>query len=119
MKRVLLIGGLAAVLAAGCSPTRRCEKPQPYQSAETAPVPEAVDGITVPESPSALRIPPPAKNPVAYGTQRKDAKDPDKLVYECLDTPPRLRLQTAPAAEPAKPAADAAKPAAEAKRAGK
>lgn len=94
MRHVMILGGLAvAVLLAGCSNTRRCETEQKYQTAKTAPVPASIEGMSVPDSPSALRIPsPPAQN-VPFGQERVD-KAKGKTVYECLDTPPRLKVAT-------------------------
>lgn len=94
----LLIGG---ALLAGCSNTRRCEGEQPYQRAETLPAPAAVPGLTIPDSPSALRIPPPPPGAVPYGRKVEDGKSGTR--YECLDTPPRLPPEPAPAPAPAKP----------------
>jgi hypothetical protein len=111
--RLLITGCLVlGVALAGCSATRRCEGEQPYQKAETLPTPGAIPGLTVPDSPSSLRIPPPPAEPVPYGRKVVDA-DGHGTRYECLDMPPRM---AAPPPEPA-PAADAkgaaAKPAAQ------
>jgi hypothetical protein len=86
----------AAALLSACSNTRRCEAQQSYQKAETLATPGAVQGLTVPESPSALRIPPPPANTVAFGQKVADPKDPGKTKYECLDMPPRFVAGAAP-----------------------
>ncbi|WP_028081330.1 hypothetical protein [Solimonas soli] len=81
----------AALLIGACSNTRRCDATLPYQKAETLPPPAAVPGLTVPDSPSALRIPPPPASDVPFGQRVAEAQDRrDTARYECLDTPPRL-----------------------------
>jgi len=80
----------AALLLGACSNTRRCEATLPYQSAQTLPPPDAVPGLTVPESPSALRIPPAPASEVPFGQPVGEVRDGRDARYECLDTPPRL-----------------------------
>src|SRR3546814_12369631 len=65
---------VGSALLAGCSNTRRCEGEQPYQRAETLPTPGQIPGLTVPESPSALRIPAAPDQPLAYGQKVADKK---------------------------------------------
>jgi hypothetical protein len=71
---------------------------QEYQRAAIAPDLQPVEGLSLPESPSALRLPPaPAKN-VPFGTEGPEGEG------VCLDKPPRM---AAPASSPA-PATPAA-----------
>jgi uncharacterized lipoprotein len=91
---LLLVAGLAA-----CGSNRHCQGEFPYQKAQTLPPPAAVEGLSWPESPSALKIPPAPETTVPYATTVPDGKNPKKSQTECLDTPPRL---PAPAPEPAK-----------------
>lgn len=107
--RVLIAGVLlGSALLAGCSTNRRCEGEQPYQSAETLPTPGQIPGLTVPESPSALRIPAAPAQPVPYGKKVADKKKGDSTHYECLDVPPRMVAPPEPpaASEPESKAAD-------------
>jgi hypothetical protein len=106
MRLVIASCLVAGVALAGCSNTRRCEGEQSYQRAETLPTPGAIAGLTVPDSPSSLHIPPPPAQPVPYGRKVADA-DGHGTHYECLDVPPRM---AAPPPEP--PSAGNAKPAA-------
>ncbi|MGH8444703.1 MAG: hypothetical protein ACREVL_05515 [Solimonas sp.] len=103
MRLIVIAAVSATALLTACSSTRRCESEQPYQKAETLQTPGAVPGLTVPESPSALRIPPAPANSVAFGQKVDDPKEPGKTKYECLDMPPRLSLppEPPPAATPA------------------
>lgn len=93
---------MATALLAACSNTRRCESEQAYQKAETLATPGAVPGLTVPESPSALRIPPAPASSEPFGKKVRDPADPDSTRYECLDMPPRLAGEAAPAKGDAK-----------------
>lgn len=81
---------VGSALLAGCSSNRRCEGEQPYQSAETLPTPGQIPGLTIPESPSALRIPAAPVQPEPYGKKVADPKKGGSTHYECLDVPPRM-----------------------------
>ncbi len=87
----------ATALSACASGSRRCSKPQSYAEEQTLATPAAVPGLTIPDSPSALRIPPPPAQAVAFGEKVDDPQNPGKKTYECLDQPPPLRAQTDPA----------------------
>jgi uncharacterized lipoprotein len=89
----ILMMALMALLLAACSATRHCERAQPYQSAETLPPLEPVDGIEPPRSASALRIPPPPPTAVPFAMKEPDPERPDRMVTRCLDVPPRLPAQ--------------------------
>lgn len=97
MRLIIASVFVAGALLAGCSNTRRCEGEQPYQSAETLPTPGQIPGLTVPESPSALRIPAAPAQPVPYGKKVADKKS-DGTHFECLDVPPRMVVPPEPPA---------------------
>lgn len=69
---------VAVVLISGCAARTRCAGDAEYQQAVTLSPPAGVDGLKMPESASALRIPPPppAAAPLPEG--------------QCLETPPRM-----------------------------
>ena len=91
---------LAALLAvAGCSTTSYCEGEHDYQTAPSIPPLRSTEGVKLPESASALRIPPPPPNNVPYAEPYKDEDGDD--AFRCLDKPPPM---PAIAAEPAKAA---------------
>lgn len=91
-----------ALALGGCAASSYCEGVQPYQRARSVPAVQPVDGLRVPPSESALRIPPEPANSVAYGEILKDEDGDD--VVRCLDKPPELpELPPEPAA-PAAPA---------------
>ena len=81
----------AVVLLAGCSLNQRCEGVQRYQEAETLPTPSAIDGLTIPDSPAAMRIPAAPAEPVPYGRKLTDPNTKETYT-SCLDTPPRIAL---------------------------
>lgn len=95
---------LCAVLLAGCAGNRYCMDEQPYQRAESIPPIEPTDGLRLPESAAALKVPPPPENAVAFGTLVSDASGRERR--ECLDQPPPMPEPKSPPAEltPAAPA---------------
>ena len=113
MKTVTRTLALLPVLAlAGCAVNSYCEGEQTYQKAPTLPPLQATGGVKLPESPSALKIPSPPSNPVAYGEHYQD-EDGDDAV-RCLDKPPAMPplAESKPAEAPAVPApVEAPKPA--------
>jgi hypothetical protein len=105
MRRAHLVVGVVTVafgvLVAGCSNTRRCETEPAYEKAGTLPTPGEIQGLTIPESPSALRIPAAPADPVPFG---RKLREPGRSArYECLDTPPAMTItpEPPPAATPA------------------
>jgi uncharacterized lipoprotein len=98
MKVLLLPSVVAALLIAGCSGgmSRHCVGEFEYQRAETLPPPEQVEGLTMPESVAALRIPPPPEQPVPYAIEYPDPAKPGKTLVNCLDVPPRIRVAPEP-----------------------
>lgn len=104
-----LLGLVAVALLAGCGTNRHCIGDFPYQRAATLAPPAAVDGLQAPESVSAMVIPPPPAESVAYAREVPDPENPGSTRVQCLDVPPVLIETPEPAAEPvAEPAADAA-----------
>jgi uncharacterized lipoprotein len=94
MSRLILIAASAALIA-GCASHSYCLSDQPYTHAKSVPTLQAVDGLKIPESNAALKIPPPPAETVPYGRKVKDAKGEETI--ECLDRPPPMPE------EPAKP----------------
>lgn len=78
-----------------CGANSYCLVPQSYERAETVPELKPVDGLEIPSSPSALRLPPQPADPVPFGRKAEDGSG------VCLDKPPRLAAPVA-AAAPAK-----------------
>ncbi len=74
----------------GCAASSYCTDEQNYQKARSVAPVKSAEGMQLPESPSALRIPPPPANPVAFGEVYKDAEDDERV--RCLDTPPEMPL---------------------------
>jgi uncharacterized lipoprotein len=96
--KVLLPSVAAALLLAGCGGmSRHCVGEFEYQRAETLPPPAPVEGLTMPDSVAALRIPPPPAESVPYAREYPDPENPNKTRVDCLDVPPRIKLgQEAP-----------------------
>ncbi len=113
--RVVVLASVALLTACG-GRSRHCTGEFEYQKAQTLPPPAEVEGLSVPQSPSALQIPPAPKAPVGFAKQVTDAEG--NAQTECLDMPPRMRVteeppeaiigQPAGAEAAPKPAAEAA-----------
>jgi uncharacterized lipoprotein len=73
---------------AGCAAGSYCEGQQDYQRARSVPAVKPAEGLKVPDSGRALRIPPAPARAVPYGEVVKD-EDGDAVV-RCLDKPPEL-----------------------------
>lgn len=87
-----LVLTLAAV--AGCSTTSYCTGELPYQSAETLPPLRGAEGLEIPQSQAALRVP---DGPYAGpGYAQTYVNEKGKKRVRCLDVPPALP----PAPEP-------------------
>lgn len=93
----LLLVALAATLATGCASKRCGSTSKDYEQAQTLPPLKSVDGLKVPESASAMKIPAPTAAPAAPADE--DA---------CIEVPPRLK--DAPEPTESAPAAPAAQP---------
>lgn len=81
---------LAILGLSGCAANSYCIEEQNYQKAQSVPPLNGVEGLQLPESASALRIPPPPESAVAFGEIYKDADGDDQA--RCLDTPPKMTL---------------------------
>jgi hypothetical protein len=91
---------LAVLLLSGCAAGGHCAGTFPYQQAELAPQLQSVDGIQVPESSAALRVPPQPELVVPYAMVTEDPRRPGRSRVSCLDVPPRLpQEQMVPAEE--------------------
>lgn len=87
----------------GCATDRECTAEAKYRQAESIQVIQGTGELRLPESPSALRIPPlseaaraAAAEPAEHGKGRRAG---------CLDVPPPMPPQEAEAATPVPPAA--------------
>lgn len=100
--RLLKIAGVLALLAiTGCAGTGgRCVGEFEYQKARTMPPAPGVEGVKQPESASALRIPPEAKQAVPYAEYIPDPEKPERQIVRCLDTPPVMPAEPAPTPPP-------------------
>ncbi len=108
MKLRLLASAVAVLVLTGCASNRHCTGEQEYQKARTLPAPAEVSGLKMPDSPSALRIPPAPATVVPFSTEAPDPAKPGKTRAECLDMPARMPVREQPAgktapAVPAKP----------------
>lgn len=92
---------LSVLILSACGANRHCQGDFPYQRAQTLPPPAQSEGLKWPESPSALRIPPPPAQQVPYAYAATGAEGGG---VECLDMPPRM-----PPEPPQPPAAPAPK----------
>lgn len=103
--RFLLL--LAPALLGGCAVSSYCTGEQRYQQAPSVPELHGADGLVIPESATALDIPPPPAKAVAFGEVYEDAEGDEQV--RCLDKPPAMPPVTEPAAAPApaEPAAPA------------
>jgi hypothetical protein len=94
--RPLAVVGVALLLAGCGGVSRHCVGEFEYQRAETLPAPASVEGLTMPESVAALRIPPPPAEPVPFAREYPDPDNPAKTRVDCLDVPPRINLAPEP-----------------------
>jgi uncharacterized lipoprotein len=93
---VFLVLGSLGLLSA-CSTNSYCLAEQDYQKARVVPELRSAEGLNMPNSPSALRLPPAPAQSEPFG--RTDAEGGGV----CLDQPPAMAQPATPAA-PAKPA---------------
>ena len=83
---------LAVLLSAGCASKSYCMKEQKYDHVASIPEITAGDGLKIPNSPTALRVPPapsPAQD-APYGSKVIDPAHPHRRTYACLDEPPPM-----------------------------
>jgi hypothetical protein len=92
VKSFLQLGCVAVAAAiAGCAHNGACAKVQPYESARSVPPIQGVDGLQIPESATAMKVPNTVAGPdVPYGVKIQDPKKPGKTRYQCLDQPPTM-----------------------------
>lgn len=87
----------AVLLLSACGGiSRHCEGEFEYQQATTLPPPGDVEGLHMPESPSALRIPPAPENPVPFARKVSNPEKVGETRTECLDIPPRIKVEPPP-----------------------
>ncbi|MGQ0530821.1 MAG: hypothetical protein ACT4PG_13655 [Panacagrimonas sp.] len=89
MMRLVLL--MACCGLSGCGVSAYCLVKQDYQSAEVVPELRPADGLAIPNSPSAMRLPPKPAQTVPFGTRAEDGSG------VCLDKPPRLKVVPAAA----------------------
>jgi hypothetical protein len=100
----LFVAAVVAVATtlSGCAPPNSyCMRPARYLGAETLPPLQAPEGLTVPQSPNALVIPPPPATYIPFGRKLPDPKSPQGERNDCLDQPPRMPLTGLGASAPA------------------
>jgi len=85
----------AAITLGGCASNRYCLADQKYEHAENRPTLTVIDGLKLPDSATALRIPSPPPATVPFGVRN------EKGDGVCLDKPPAMPAP-ATAAVPAK-----------------
>lgn len=84
MLRVVCLAACVALSA--CGMNSYCLVEQDYQKAQVVPELQPVDGLEIPVSPSALRLPDAPADPAPFGQRAKDGSG------MCLDRPPELTL---------------------------
>ncbi|HKY22262.1 MAG TPA: hypothetical protein VJM31_13700 [Vicinamibacterales bacterium] len=92
----LIVLGSVALLSA-CSGNSYCLVQKDYQKARVVPELRSTEGLAMPNSPTALRLPPEPASNEPFG--KKDARG----AGVCLDKPPDMAQPAAPLPE-AKPA---------------
>lgn len=73
-----------AGLSSACGVNTYCLTDQPYQRAQIAPEMKPVEGLSLPTTGSALRLPEAPENPKPFGVKNEEGAG------VCLDKPPRL-----------------------------
>jgi hypothetical protein len=86
---VVALGSL--MLLGACGTNSYCLNEQDYQKARVVPELRSADGLTMPNSPSALRLPSPPANGEPFGTEDEQGAG------VCLDKPPAMAAPAAPA----------------------
>lgn len=84
MLRVVCLVACSSLSA--CGVNSYCLVEQDYQKAQVVPELQPVDGLEIPVSPSALRLPDAPANPAPFGRAAEDGSG------MCLDRPPELTL---------------------------
>jgi hypothetical protein len=81
---------VATLLLGACAAKSFCVQPQRYDHVASIPPMTATDGLNIPNSPTALKVPPPPAQDVPFGNRLVDPTHPGKLEYACLDEPPPM-----------------------------
>ena len=87
MSRLFWIAASAALIT-GCASHSYCLGDQPYTHAKSVAPLQTAEGLKVPESNAALKIPPEPAQSIPYGRKVKDEKGEETI--ECLDRPPPM-----------------------------
>ncbi len=92
MKLVLNSLVTCSLLMAGCASQSYCVREQRYEKAQSVqPVAVGGEGLSLPLSPTALKVPPAPQNDAPFGVLLADGhKDADGRRVQCLDQPPPL-----------------------------
>ena len=83
---------LGVLLFAGCASKSYCMKEQKYDHVASIPPITGGEGLKIPNSPTALRVPPvpaPAQD-APFGSRVIDPEHPHRTDYACLDEPPPM-----------------------------
>lgn len=91
---VIALGSV--MLLGACSTNSYCLSEQDYQKARVVPELRSAEGLTMPNSPSALRLPAAPASNEPFGVKDSEGAG------VCLDKPPAMATPAAPT-EPAKP----------------
>ncbi|MCI0750056.1 MAG: hypothetical protein L0Y32_05895 [Nevskiales bacterium] len=84
-----VVGVLLVALGLGaCAPGWYCQGELEYQKAGSVPPLKMTPDLKLPESSSALNIPPAPKQSTPYGESYQDADGKERI--RCLDMPPTL-----------------------------
>ena len=89
----VLLGVLLGVpLLGGCATKAYCMKEQKYDHIASIPPITGGEGLNIPNSPTALRVPPapPESQDAPFGSRVIDPKHPHRTQYACLDEPPPM-----------------------------
>lgn len=86
MKNIVLLS-LAVSLLSACASTQTCEAKADYRKAAAIPPIQAADGLKLPESPSALKVP--NLTPAAIAAAQQPGPKKGKGTA-CLDYPPEI-----------------------------
>ncbi len=99
MKIALLTAALASLLLGACASNQTCNASAEYRKAAAIPPIKAAEGLALPSSPSALKVP--DITPAALAAARTEPLPKKGRGTACLDYPPEI--------VPAEPAPAAAK----------
>jgi len=86
MKNIALLS-IAVSLLSACASTQRCEATADYRKAAAIPPIKAAEGLALPESPSALKVP--NLTPAAITAAQQPGPKKGKGTA-CLDFPPEI-----------------------------